>query len=164
MIVSLPPGLILLVGGLLLPLVPRVLRAPYLLALPALGLLQMIALPADASLSVDVFGVTLELLRVDKLALLFGYVFHLAAFLGLIYALGVKDTGQQVAALTYAGAAIAALFAGDLLTLFVFWELTAFTSVFLIWARRPSRPGTAGSACPRGTSARCDAPRSGTPT
>ena len=144
MIDSLPPGLILLVGGLLLPLVPRILRAPYLLALPVLGLLHMIALPADASLSLEVFGVTLELLRVDKLALLFGYVFHLAAFLGLIYALGVKDTGQQVAALTYAGSAIAALFAGDLLTLFVFWELTAFTSVFLIWARRTERSYRAG--------------------
>ena len=35
----------------------------------------------------------------------------------------------------YAGSAIAATFAGDLVTLFVFWELTALSSVFLIWQR-----------------------------
>ena len=43
---------------------------------------------------------------------------------------------QQVAGLAYAGAAIGAVFAGDLISLFVFWELTAITSVFLIWAVR----------------------------
>jgi multicomponent Na+:H+ antiporter subunit D len=74
--------------------------------------------------------------RVDKLSLLFGYVFHLAAFIGLVFAWHVRDTLQHVAALTYAGSAVGAVFAGDLITLFVFWELLALTSVFLIWARR----------------------------
>ena len=41
--------------------------------------------------------------------------------------------------LAYAGAAIAALFAGDFITLFIYWELTAFTSVFLILAGRNPR-------------------------
>ena len=36
----------------------------------------------------------------------------------------------------YAGAAIMAAFAGDFITLFVAWELTAITSVFLIWSRQ----------------------------
>jgi len=43
---------------------------------------------------------------------------------------------QQSATLAYAGSAIGGVFAGDLLTLFLYWELTAVTSVFLIWARR----------------------------
>ncbi len=141
---SFPPGLILIVGALALPLLPRVLRPVWMLALPVLGFAHLVMLPADASLSVEVFGVTLELLRLDRLSLLFGYIFHIAAFLSVIYALGLKDTGQHVAALTYAGSAIAALFAGDLVTLFVFWELTAVTSVFLIWARRTDRAFHAG--------------------
>jgi multicomponent Na+:H+ antiporter subunit D len=44
----------------------------------------------------------------------------------------------------YAGAAIAALFAGDLITLFVYWELTAITSLFQIWAQRTERAFRAG--------------------
>ncbi len=75
-------------------------------------------------------------MRVDPLARIFGLIFSLAAFLGNLYAWHVRDTVQQVAALLYAGAAIGAVFAGDLLTLFFYWEGTAIASVFLIWARR----------------------------
>ncbi len=136
MIASLPPGLILVLGGLILPLVPVRLRGALMLALPVLGFLQLLAIPQDTSFTVGIFGLTLELIRVDRLSLIFGYIFYLAAFLAGIYALGLKETGQQVAALVYSGSAIAALFAGDLVTLFVYWELTAISSVFLIWASR----------------------------
>ena len=84
-------------------------------------------------------GLSLVTLRVDKLSLLFGYVFLLAAFLGGIYALHVRDTIQHVAGLIYAGSALGAVFAGDLVTLFVFWEGIAIASVFLIWASRNER-------------------------
>ncbi len=84
------------------------------------------------------------LLRVDKLSLLFGYLFHVAAFLGVLYALHVKDRMQQVAALMYAGAAIGAVFAGDLISLFVFWELLALTSVFLVLAPRTEKSFRSG--------------------
>ncbi len=56
----------------------------------------------------------------------------------------MRDTVQHVAALVYAGAAIGAVFAGDLITLFVYWELTAVASVFLIWAGRTERAYRAG--------------------
>ena len=51
-----------------------------------------------------------------------------------LYALHVTDTKQHIAGLVYAGAAIVAALAGDLVTLFVAWELTALSSVVLIWA------------------------------
>jgi multicomponent Na+:H+ antiporter subunit D len=72
---------------------------------------------------------------VDRLSRIFALVFCLAAFLGNLYAWHLRDTVQQVAALLYAGAAIGAVFAGDLITLFIYWEGTAISSVFLIWAR-----------------------------
>ena len=62
----------------------------------------------------------------------------------MIYALHVEDNVQHVAGLIYAGAAIGAVFAGDLITLFVYWELTAISSVFLIWASRTERAYRAG--------------------
>ncbi len=85
---------------------------------------------------VTFFGFTLTLMRVDKLAMVFGLIFSLAAFLGALYAWHVRDKVQQVATLLYAGSAIGAVFAGDLITLFFYWEGTAIASVFFIWARR----------------------------
>ncbi len=93
---------------------------------------------------VSIFDYSLTPVRVDRLSLVFGYIFHIAAVLGMIFALRVKDTGQHVAAFVYAGSAIGAVFAGDLITLFVYWELAAVSSVFLIWARRTERSYRAG--------------------
>ncbi|SVB33005.1 uncharacterized protein METZ01_LOCUS185859, partial [marine metagenome] len=73
------------------------------------------------------------------MSVLFGYLFNLAAFLGIIYSLHVKDTLQQTVTILYAGSALGAVFAGDLITLLIFWEILAVTSAFLIWARRTER-------------------------
>jgi len=108
----------------------------FMLALPVLGFLQLLSLPDLHTQTIQFMGYELEPVRMDKLSRIFGYIFHLAAFLSVLYSLHVKDKVQQVSGLTYAGAAIGAVFAGDLITLFVYWELTAITSVFLIWATR----------------------------
>ena len=139
MIEQLPPGMLLVIGALLLPLAPVALRPLISLTLPLLGMAQVWLLPTDAQLVVEVFGYNLELLRVDNLSRIFGLIFHLAAFLSVLYALHVKDLVQQVSGLAYAGCAIAAVFAADLISLFLFWEGTAITSVFLVWATRSER-------------------------
>jgi multicomponent Na+:H+ antiporter subunit D len=126
-------------GAMLLPLLPVAVRPVVSLVVPIVGLFQVALLPADATLVWDAFGYDLHLLRVDRLSRIFGIIFHIAALLSVIYALHVKDLVQQVGGLAYAGCAIAAVFAGDLITLFLFWEGTAVTSVFLIWARRTER-------------------------
>ena len=72
------------------------------------------------------------MLRVDKLALVWGYIFHIAAFLGVLYAIHEGERLQSAMAQIYMGSAIAAVFAGDLITLFVFWELTSLSSYLLI--------------------------------
>jgi len=136
MIDSLPPGAILIVGALLLPLLKGRLQQAAFLALPLLSGLHLLSIPAGTEVTTEIFGYELMPVRVDTLALAFGYVFHIAAFVSALYAVHVKDTGQHVASLIYAGSAIAAVFAGDLITLFVYWELTAISSVFLIWASR----------------------------
>ena len=141
---SVPPGLILLVGAALIPLLRGRLRGAYMLALPVAGLLHLLSLETGSHLRASVLGLDVLLIRVDQLALVFGYIFYIAAFIGVIYALHVKEASQHVAALTYAGGALGALFAGDLITLFVFWELTAITSVFLIFGRKTSRAYQAG--------------------
>ena len=141
---SLPPGLILILGGLVLPVLPRSVQAKGALVLPVLGLLQLLFLSEGMSVDVEIAGYSLLPVRVDKLSLVFGYIFYIAAFLAALYALHVRDTTQHVAAMMYVGSAIGAVFAGDLITLFVYWEITALTSVFLIWANRSERAYRAG--------------------
>ncbi len=133
MIELLPPGLILIAGALLTPALPARLRNPWLVLLPVLSMIQFWNLPLGFELNVEFFDYTLELVRVDRLSRVFGTVFHIAAFLSAIYAYRESDRDQQVAASVYAGSAIAGVFAGDLLSLFVMWELTAISSVFLVW-------------------------------
>lgn len=133
---SLNPGLILILGALPIMVLPQWFRRIYLLALPLVGLATVHSLTPGTSVSIDTLGMTIEILRVDKLAMVWGYIFNIAAFLAMLFAWHVKDTLQQVAAPIYAGAAIGAVFVGDLVSLFVFWELTAIASVFLIFATR----------------------------
>jgi len=144
MIGSIPPGLLLILGALLAPLLPGRIRQVYLLALPMIGLLGLIGLEHGVYGSFRIFDYELLPVRVDKLSLLFGYIFHIAAILTAVYALHVDDRVQQVTGMMYAGSAIGAVFAGDLITLFVYWEGTAIASVFLIWARREERAYRAG--------------------
>ena len=144
MIGELSPGLVLIVGALVVPLLSGRLRAVYMLALPVVAFAYLLTLPHGEFGQVRLFNLTLITLRVDKLSLLFGYVFLIALLLGVIYSLHVRDTMQHVAGLIYAGSALGAVFAGDLVTLFIFWEMIAIASVFLIWAARTERAYRAG--------------------
>ncbi len=144
MIANLSPGLILVVGGLLIPLTQGRARQIFMLALPVLGAIQLFGLEHGLHGQAAIFDYTLILVRADKLSLIFGTIFLIASFYNTIYSLHENDTMQQVAAPVYAGAAIGAVFAGDLITLFIFWELTAISSVFLIWARRTARAYNVG--------------------
>ena len=133
------PALVLVLGGALLPLLPETVRRWATLALPALAAALLLSMPFGEYGQMQVFGYSLVTLRLDGLSFVFALIFHIAAFLTALYAWHVRDIVQQVAALVYGGAAIGAVLAGDLVTLFVFWELTAISSVFLILARRTER-------------------------
>ncbi len=136
MIEGLPPFVLFFLGALFVPFLQGRVRYALLLALPVIGGLNLLAMPEGQIIHLDLLGYHFMPFRVDRLSLLFGYLFHLAAFLGILFSLHVRDTLQHVAGLLYAGSGLGAVFAGDLITLFVFWELLAVTSVFLIWARR----------------------------
>ena len=144
MIADFPVALVLILGAALVPLLRGQLRFVYSLLLPVAAFAWVLALPHGEFAQFELLGQTLTAMRVDRLSLLFSYIFLIACLLGVIYAQHVEDRTQQTAALVYAGAAIGAVFAGDLLTLFVYWELTAISSVLLIWARRQESAYRAG--------------------
>jgi multicomponent Na+:H+ antiporter subunit D len=144
MIEGLNPALILIIGALLVPLFPQPWRRVYVIALPLLSMLQLALHPFGSFADVALYGMTLETFRLDGLSFVFALIFHIAAVLGVIYAIHDDDPIHPTAGLVYAGAAIGAALAGDLLTLFIYWELTAASSVFLIWASRTESAFKAG--------------------
>ena len=138
------PALPLFLAAALAGVLRGRLRAAVMLGAPLLGAFGLYQLAPGTTVTVALFDLTLTPVRVDNLSLLFGYLFHLAAFIGVLFALHIKDRLQDVAALAYAGSAVGAVFAGDLLTLFVYWELLAITSAALVFARRTERAMASG--------------------
>lgn len=142
---SLPVWCLYYIAALLLVVLPARARSILLVIVPIIGGLQTWGLEEGMVIAYHLLEYDLSIFRVDKLSLLFGYLFNLAAFIGFIYAFHESDLKQQIAGVVYAGSALGAVFAGDLLTLFVFWELLAISSVFLIWARGTDRAYKAGN-------------------
>ena len=144
MTTAINPGIWLILGGLLATLLPARIRPAYCVALPIVVLLVVLDLDPGVAGQFWFLGNELVTFRVDGLARLFGILFCLAATLAALFAWSVQSRLEAAASLVYAGSALAAAFAGDLLTLFVFWELTAVGSVLLIWARGTPRSYHAG--------------------
>ena len=138
------PGLMLILGAWVLPFLKGRLRDLVMLLLPAAALALCLRMTPGTYGEVSFLGQDLVFGRVDQLSLVFSYVFSIMAFLGMVYALHVKDNAQHVAALTYVGGALGVTFAGDFLSLIVFWELMAISSVLLVWQRRKSAATAAG--------------------
>mgnify|MGYP001812063814 CR=1 FL=1 len=136
MINSLPPAFIFLAGSVLIPFLKGRLKPTFLLALPVVAGFDLLFLPEGSSWTTTFLDYTLIFCRVDRLSLAFGYVFVLITFIGTVYALHLKDDFQHIAALVYAGGALGVTFAGDLFTLYFFWEVMALASTALILARK----------------------------
>ena len=135
-IVTVPPAVIFIIGALLIPLFRGRLKQIYLLAIPVVAFFDLLYIQEGTYWIHHFMEYDLILGRVDLLSKCFGYVFVIAAFCMTLYALHVKETGQHVAAFIYVGSALGVVFAGDLLTLFIFWEFLAWSSVCLVWYRR----------------------------
>jgi multicomponent Na+:H+ antiporter subunit D len=142
----LPPSAPFFAGALLLVLARRHqrLKQALLLLVPLVGALNLLSLESGSSFVWHVQGLDLVQLRVDRLSMLFGLLFHVGALIGVLYALKHRDTSEHVAALAYAGSALGAAFAGDLVTLFFYWEGMAVASAFLVWAGRTPESNGAG--------------------
>ena len=141
---ELPPFLPFFIVALLAAVTRGRLRAALMLATPILGAVALTGIATGDLLQVRILGYTLTPVRVDELSLMFGYLFHLGALIAVIYALHTRDTLQHTTAMIYTGSALGAVFAGDLISFFLFWELLTLSSVFLVWARRTPQAMAAG--------------------
>ncbi|MBS0003320.1 MAG: Na(+)/H(+) antiporter subunit D [Thioalkalivibrio sp.] len=138
------PSLLLILGTLVIPFLRGRVQQGYRLLLSLVFLWVVWTIAPGTYGSLQFLGLDLVPGRVDTLSLVFAYVFSLITVIGTIYSLHLKDNVQHVAALIYAAAAVGVVFAGDLVTLYVFWELMMLASVWLIWRRRTPQSYAAG--------------------
>ncbi|MDP6572565.1 MAG: Na(+)/H(+) antiporter subunit D [Rhodospirillales bacterium] len=130
-----PPALVLILGGLLLPLLRGYARGIAALALPLLTMWLVWQLPDGVSLSARFLEYRLELVEADALGRLFAIIFAIMAFAGALFALNQPRVAELAAGSVSAGCAIGIALAGDLITLFVFWEVMAVASIVIVWSR-----------------------------
>ncbi len=138
------PALIFMLGGLLIPFFRGKAQSAYMMLIPIVGFINLINIsPGDYHL-ISFGDFNLVLLHVDRLSLLFGYIFHIISFITVIYILNFKSNVEYVAGFVYSGAALGTIFAGDLFTFFIFWEMLTVGSVMLIWSRKTKSAQAAG--------------------
>ena len=138
---AVPPAAVLILGGLILPLLQERHRQIILLVLPLITLYLVWQVPDGVALEYRFLGYTLALVKGDALSRLFATIFAVMAFAGGLFALNQRRVVELAAACCYAGSAIGIAFAGDLLTVFIFWELMALASTLVVWSAGPSARG-----------------------
>lgn len=139
-----PPAAIFIPGALLVPLFNGKTQKLYILLLPLIAFIGLLSTTHGTSWVYTYLGYELVFGQVDKLTMVFGYVFVIMAFIGMLYALHIKEQGQHISAFLYIGSALGVVFAGDLISLFIFWEIMAFSSVFLVWYQKDKASIDAG--------------------
>jgi len=142
--INFPPFLILILGAIPIPFLKDNLRKAYMIALPLLLLLHVFYLSEGIHWTLNFLGYKLIFGRVDKLSLAFSYIFAIITFITSIYSLHVKNNLHIVSAFLYAGAAQGAVFAGDFITLFIFWEIMAFSATYIVWSAKTKKAVSAG--------------------
>lgn len=128
------PALLLMLGGLLLPFLKGKVRNSVILITPLFALLALWSLPEGRLWTTQWLDYTLAPLAVDKLSRLFATIFLLMAAAGGLFALRQTSRLEVAAAFLYAGAAVGVALAGDLITVFLFWEFMAVGSTLVLWS------------------------------
>lgn len=138
------PSIVLILGALVIPLLRGSIQQGYRVALALVFIFLVFQTQTGVYGQFEFAGLDFVTGRADKLSLAFAYVFSLITLIATIYSLHVKDNIQHVTGLFYAAAATGVALAGDLLTLYVFWEMMMLASVWLIWRRATRTAYTAG--------------------
>ena len=108
MINSLPPGFIMFIGAFLIPFLPKLGRQVYMIFLVLLSSFSLFN-GFGTHLTINVLDYNFIINHSDNLSLPFAIVFHIAAFITIIYGSHKDDWKENIAVISYAGAAIAAV-------------------------------------------------------
>lgn len=130
---AVPPAFIMITGAILVAVARPGLRPLIALAAPLITLYAVWQIPDGVQLSAWFLGYEIQLVEGSPLRRLFATVFAIMGFGGVLFAFRQSSWWELSAALMYASGAIGVSFAGDLITMFVFWELMALFSTVVVW-------------------------------
>lgn len=139
-----PPAFILLAAAALIGVLRGHGRTAVVLLAPLAALWAVWQIPDGVSLTVPFLDYTLEPIEGSPLRRLFATVFAGMVFLGGLYAFRLSKWYELSAAYAYAAGALGVCFAGDFITMFLFWELMALFSTVVVWCGRSPGARAAG--------------------
>lgn len=140
---ALPPPLIYLLGALLVPFLRGRFRQVFALAVPAIGFANYYLITKGVHWRVELLDFELILGRADAWSLIFLHIFTILSFIGILFVIRENERLDLSAGLLYAGSAMGVVMAGDLLTLFFFWEMLTMGAVLCLLARKTPASGRA---------------------
>ena len=139
-----PPAAIFIFGACIIPFLTGKAKQVYLLLLPVLAFINLLNMPEGTDWVFNFLGYEVIFGKVDKLSKVFGYIFVIMAFGGALFSLHLKEQQESVAGFLYAGGSLGVVFAGDFLSLFIFWEIMSVSSTYIVWSRRTKAAQDAG--------------------
>ena len=135
-----PPAFILLIAAVLICLVKGHGRTAVILIAPIITLWAIWQIPDGVQSTIKFLSYNIEPLEGSPVRRLFATIFTIMVFVGGLYSFRIARWYELAAAFAYAAGAIGVCFAGDLITLFLYWELMAIFSTIVVWCG-----GTAGA-------------------
>jgi len=127
------PGFLYLTGALLLFLAIND-RIKYTISflITSGALIITFYLTPGYNIQMNFLTYTLTPFRVDSISKLTGLIFAAAGLAAVIYSISVCSRGNLQLIFLFIGSALTVVFSGDLFTLYVFWELVAMSSSFIL--------------------------------
>ena len=138
------PALIFLVGSVLIPFLKGRVRQVYIVAVAVLGLVDVFLLKIQTSWVANYMGFEVVLLHADRISLFVGYIFVIIGFFAILYTIHVDEIWHHLLAFWYVGSALGAVFSGDLLSLYLWWEIMAVASAGFVFLNRTEEAKQAG--------------------
>ena len=130
------PGIIMMIFGALTMLLPRPFRRPLSIIAPVCALLAFTQMSAESSLKYELGSfIKMEFIHFDGLSYSFMLVFCIIAVLLGIYGEGIQHRYECGMSMVYAGSVMGVVLAGDCISLIVFWEISAFASMYVIYSK-----------------------------
>lgn len=129
----LSPAIVLMCGALLIALTRGHLRSAVILISPLIALWAVWQIPDGVVATASFLGYEIQPIEGSPVRRLFATIFAIMAFTGGLFAFRQARWYELSAAFAYAAGALGIAFAGDLITLFLFWELMALFSTVVVW-------------------------------
>ena len=136
MIDTFPPALAFIIGGIGVLFTNGLLRTALIFITPVIALLLIWNTTGNSPLMYTFLNYDLILVRHEPVGRVFATVFALIAIAGNLFSFRQAQLLEISSAFLYAGSAIGVVMAGDLITIFIFWEIMAIGSTMILWSNR----------------------------